>query len=110
MEQSVDAADIDESAITGDRAHGTANNRAFFESGKRILPDLIRFLFQHGPAIDHDVFLIDIEFDDAAANLLTDELFHFGAVAHAAARGREKCAGPDVNGEAAFHRAGDAAR
>ena len=67
------------------------------------------FFFHHRAAIDDDVFVIDVELDDAASNFLADQLFHFRGIADAAARSRQERARSDIDGEAALHHAGDAA-
>src|SRR2546423_1297568 len=56
-----------------------------------------------------DIFIIDVELDDAAANLLPDQLFHLRGVPNAAARGRQESSRSHVHGEAALHGSGDAA-
>src|SRR5688572_22717342 len=103
MQQTFDTTDIDERTITGKRSHGAANSAAFLEALERVLANLLSFLFHYGAAIDNNVLVIDIQFDDAAANLLTDQFLHLGGVARTGARGRQKCARTHVHGEAALH-------
>ena len=67
-----------------------AHDGAFFQRLERVPPHLVGFLFHHRAAIDDDIFVIDIELDDAASDLLTDQLFHLRRVADAAARSRHE--------------------
>ena len=67
------------------------------------------FLFQYRATIDDDIFVIDVELDDAAANLLPDQLLHLRSVAQTAARRRHERARSHVHAEAALDCAGDAA-
>src|SRR4051812_36459118 len=61
------------------------------------------FVFHNGSAVDDDVFIVNIELDHAAADLLTDQLLHLSGVTHAATRGGQERAHSNVDGKAAFH-------
>ena len=67
------------------------------------------FFFDDGAAIDDHVFFGHVELDDAAANLLADELFHLGCIAGSAARAGHEGAHADIDAEAAFNDGGDGA-
>src|SRR5258708_22516108 len=86
MKQGVRAADIDERAVVGQAADLALHGLAFFELRIAALLAGTFFVFRYGAAIDHHVLLGHIEFDDAAANFLLDQLLHFRRVAGAAAR------------------------
>ena len=64
------------------------------------------FFFGHGAAIHHHVFVGHVELDDAAADLLADQLFHGGGVALSAARGGHERAHSHVHAEAALDHGG----
>ncbi len=81
--------------------------RRFFPGA---LPHLARFFFQDRAAIHHYIFVVDIEFDDAATNFLSNQLFHFRGCASAASRGREEGARSHVHSEAALHSGRNPAR
>src|ERR1700738_3235928 len=86
MKQSVRAADIDERAVIGQAADLSLHSIAFFEFRVAALLAGAFFVFRNGAAIDYYVFLGYVEFDDAAADFLLDQLLHFGRVAGSAAR------------------------
>src|SRR5215475_4876279 len=109
MQQAIDTADINKRAVVLERPHSPAYGGAFLNRLERVLPHLIGFFFHHAAAIDNDIFVIDIELDDAAPDLLADQLFHIRGVTHAAARRRHEGAGSEIDGETAFHLTGDAA-
>ena len=81
MQQGVHAADIDEGAIVGQAADGAVHRLAFLDLRVAAFLDGALFFFEHRAAVHHDVFIRDIELDDAAANFLPDQLFHLGRVA-----------------------------
>ena len=61
------------------------------------------FIFRHNAAVDDNVFIRGIEFDDAAADLLLDQFLHLGCISHAAARGRHKRTHSDIDAQATLH-------
>ena len=46
---------------------------------------LIDFLFHYRAPIDDDIIVVDVQFEDAAANFLPNQLFHFLGAAGTAA-------------------------
>ena len=55
------------------------------------------------------IFVFDIDFDDAAANFLLDELCQFGGIVGSAARGGHEGSHANIHADAAFDEAGDGA-
>ena len=107
MKQGISAADIDESAVVGQAADFALDDVAFFEFFETALLGGGLLVFGDGAAIDDYIFVVDIELDNAAANFLLDELFHFGGIARTGAGGGHEGAYADVDAEAAFDHAGD---
>ena len=111
MQQRIDSAQIDEGAVVGKAAHGAAHGLAFFNLRIELVLGGALFFLGNRAAIDHDIFIGDVELDDAAANLLPDQLLHVGRVANSAARGGHERAHSHVDAESAFdharHRAED---
>ncbi len=75
--------------------------------GVTLLLDGTLFFLEHGAAIDDEIFVGDVELGDAAANLLADELLHFGGIANPAAGRGHEGAHADIDAEAALHLRGD---
>ena len=109
MQQAVHAAQVDERAVVGEAAYGPAHGLAFANLGVAALLHTAFFFFGEGAAVHHHIFLGGIELDDAAANFLPNQLFHFCRVAYSAARGRHEGAHAYIHAEAAFDDAGDCA-
>ena len=106
MQQGVHAADVHEGAVVGEAADGAVHRLAFLDFGIALLFGRALFFFEHRAAVDHHVFIGHVELDDAAADLLADQLFHLGRVLGAAARGRHEGAHAHVHAQSAFdHRA-----
>src|SRR5262245_52748195 len=103
MQQAVNATDINERSVTGNRADRAAHNSTFLQARECVLAHLVSFLFDHCATIHDDIFVIDVDLDDATANLLSDELFHLRSITDAAPRRGQERAHADVNGEATFH-------
>ena len=78
VQQRVHAADIDEGAVVGQAADRAVHRLAFLDLGVAAFLVGALFLFEHRAAVHHHVFVRHIELDDAAANLLADQLFHLG--------------------------------
>ncbi len=95
VQQAVHAAEIDECAEVGERADGSAKDRALFEPLKGFGFGLAGKLFENDPAIHDDVFISRIELGDAALDCRSDQRGHFGGVARAAAGGGHE--GPDAH-------------
>ena len=107
VEEAVDAAEVDERAVGGERADGAADDVAFGEVGVAALREGEGLLFGDDAAVDDYVFVGDIELGDAAGDFGADELFHFGGFARAGAGGGHEGADADVDGEAALDYGGD---
>ena len=80
---------------------------AFLDFGVALILIGALVFFEDGAAVHHHVFIGDVELDDAAANFLADQLFHFGGIAGAAARGRHEGAHAHIHAHAAFDHGGD---
>src|SRR5580700_2634737 len=112
MEQAVKAwLDRDKRAVRHERAHGSGDGVAHFEPGAAFVERAPSLLFENHAAIDHNIFIGDVELGDAAGDGLADERFELGCVTRAAAAGRHESADADVDAEAALynfsHGAGD---
>ncbi len=111
VQQAVHAADIHERAEIGQAAHRAVHGLAFLHFGVALLLRRALFFFQHRAAVHHHVFIGHIELDDAAADLLADQLLHLGRVFGAAARGRHEGAHAHIHAQPALdhrrHRARD---
>ena len=81
VQQSVGATDVHECAVVGEAAHFALHRVAFLEFAKRRCLAGRLFVFGNDAAIDHHVFVVDIELDDAATDFLLDELRQFGGIA-----------------------------
>src|SRR5580700_3632741 len=109
VEEAVDAAEVDEGAVGGEAADFAGEDVTGSEAGGAALLGCEGLLLGDGAAVDDNVFVGDVELDDAAGDFLTDELFHFGGVAGAAARSGHEGADADVDAESAFDDSGDSA-
>ena len=111
MQQSVDAADIDECAVVGQAADGSADDGAFFEVRNHPLPSLLLLFFEDHAPVDHGVLFGHVELDDLARDLLPHQFLQLGRVFGSAARGRQEGARADIDAEPALddpaHHAGD---
>lgn len=109
VEEAVDAAEIDKSAEVGETANSAPDGVSDVDLRVAALPGGAVFRFGNDASIDDDVFVRDVEFGDAAADLLADEVLHLRSVSCSAARGGHEGAEADVDGEAAFDDGGDGA-
>jgi hypothetical protein len=109
VQQAVDAAEVNEGAVGGQAAHLPADHVAFLHRGVAVLLLGESLFFHDGAAIDDNVFVGGVEFDDAAGDFLPDQLFHLGGVAHTAAGSGHKRANAHVYAEAAFNNRSDGA-
>src|SRR5882762_2114939 len=105
MKQGVRASDIDERAVIGQAADLALHRIALFEFRETALLAGAFFVFRYGAAIDHHVFLSHVEFDNAAADFLFDELLHFGRVAGPAARSGHEGSHSYIHAQAALDHA-----
>ena len=107
VEETVDAAEINERSEARETAHGAFDDVAFLELGIAALAFGFRQRFGDRAAIDDDVFFFDVELEDEAGDLLADELFHLGSIFNAAARCGHEGADANVYAEAALDDCGD---
>ena len=90
MQQTVNASQVNKSAIRHQGPDGSCNGIAFFQSGVASCGYSARLLFQHHAPIDDNVFLHHIQFRNAAGNLRADQLFQLGGIFGSAAAGGHK--------------------
>src|SRR5262245_2337321 len=102
MQEAVDTSDVHKRPVAGEGPHGAAHNTALFEGFHSIAPYLFGLFFHHGATIDNNVFVIDVEFDNAASNFLPDNFLHLGCVSNPTARCGQECPDSDVNRETAL--------
>ena len=102
VEEAVGTADVDEGAVIGEGADGAGDDVAFLGFGVAAFLVGAVFLFEDGAAVNDNIFVFGFELDDAAANLLANQLFHVCGVAGSAAGAGHEGADADVDGEAAF--------
>ncbi len=109
VQQRVRAADIDERAVVGQAADLALHGVAFFEFRVAALFAGAFFVFGNGAAIDHHIFIVHVELDDAAADFLLDQLLQFGGVVGAAARSGHEGSHADIHAQSALDHAGHGA-
>ena len=103
VQQTIDSADIDERAVVHQAAHRAGDDIALPDLGVAPLLRRTVFLLGDGAAIHHHVLLRCVQLDDAAANLLSHQLFHLGCVTRPAARTRHERAHSHIDGQATLH-------
>src|SRR4029077_8346777 len=84
VEQSIHAANFDDRAIIGKAPDGAAHGFAFRNLRVAALLVGAQFFLRNHAAVHHHVFFSHVELGDAAADLLPNQLFHFGGFTHAA--------------------------
>ena len=97
VQHAVHAADVDECAVIEQTAHRAVHHHAGLQATQLLFLRLRALFFEHHAAIDDDVFLLGIELDDAAGNLLADQRLHLGNVARAAAGSGHEGAHADID-------------
>ena len=107
MQQRVHAADIDKGAEIGQAAHGAGHGVAFLDLAVALFLGLALLVLEHGAAVHHHVFVGDIQLDDAAADLLANQLLQIGGSARTGARGGHEGAHAHVHADAALDHGGD---
>src|SRR5208282_917539 len=103
VQQRIGATDIDKRAVIGEAANFAVYGIAFLELREAALFACALFVFRNGAAIDHHVFVVHIELDDAAANFLLDQFLQFRSVFRPAARRWHEGAYSDIDAQAALH-------
>ena len=109
MQQAIHASEVDEGSVVGKRTDGSGHEIAFFHFGVAAILRRALFFFHHRAPIDDHIFVGNVELNDAADDLLIDELFHLASVARSTARARHEGANSDVYTETALDDCGDAA-
>src|SRR5215467_7538955 len=109
MQQGIDAAQVDESTVFHQAADGASQRVSFFDLAVHSLAGGALFLFRNYATVHDHVFIGDIELDDAAADLLADEIRHLRGFANSAARSGHKSTDPYVNAKAALDNRGHGA-
>src|SRR5208283_3051707 len=102
MQQRVRSTDIDERSVIGKAANLAVHGIAFLEFGEAPLFAGAFFVLRNGTAIDHHVFVIHIDLDDAATDLLLDQFLQFGSVLGSAARRWHEGAHSDIHAQSAL--------
>src|SRR5215471_5150825 len=97
MQQAVHSAKIYESAVIGKAANHTSHSFAFSDLRETPLLCGALLFFRNDAAVNHHVFVSNINFRYTATNLLPDQLLHLDGFAHSAARGWKKCANSYVH-------------
>ena len=109
VKQRVRSADLDKRPVVGEAANHALHRIAFFKLRKTALLAGPFFVFGNGAAIDHHVFVIHIDLGDAAADLLLDQLLHFGGVFCSGAGGGHEGAHTDIHAQSPLDYAGHGA-
>ncbi len=110
VEQSIDAAEIDEGAVVHDVADDAAADLPFGEFLEQLAFGFFLFAFQDVSAADDEVAAFAAELDDLGLDALADELGEVGVeVEIDLAGGHEGAHAFDVDFQAAFVGAGDRA-
>ena len=109
MQQAINAAQVDECAVGHEAADRARDRVASLQGLAEALGEAARLLFEDHAAIDHHIFIGDVQLGDAAGDLGADQLFQLRRVVRAAARGGHE--GPDahIHAEAALDDLGDRA-
>src|SRR5579863_2947663 len=103
MQEAVDAANVHECAEIGEAADRAVHDHTFFQVRQPLFPKARLFLFQHGSAVDYNVFVTNIQLDNPAGDFLADKRFHLSRVLGAAARGRHEGAHTDIHVQSTLH-------
>ena len=110
MQERIHSSHVDERAIIRQAAHRCADRVTFFDLPVKAILRRALFLFGQRPPIDNHVLIGDVEFDNPAADFLSDQLLHLHGFAHSAARCGHKRSHPHIHAEAALHHARDRAQ
>ncbi len=110
MQQSVDSAEIDKSAVFGEILHRPGDDRAFGQMFQSAMPPGFHFVFDRQLARNHDVSAAAIQFDDLNRNILADELIEIVNGTHVHLRARHKGCHADIHGQSTFGAFEDAPR
>src|SRR5215472_13104334 len=108
VQQTVDAAEIDERAVVGDVLDDALDDRSFLQSLQELLALSAKTRFEHGPTRHNDVVALAIELDDLEFELLALERPGVldGTDIHERSR-QESADAIHHHGEPALHLAGD---
>src|SRR5712664_1078081 len=109
VQEAVDPAQVDESAVVGEVLDDAGEDRAFLELLEGVLLQLLALLLEEDAAGEHDVAALIVELDDLELVLLADQLIEIADRTEIHLRTRQERLHPDVDGEAALHPADDGA-
>ena len=108
VQQTIDAAEIDERAVVGDVLHHAGQDLAFLEVGDQLVAGLGAALLEHGAARDDDVAARAVHLQDLERLRRAHQR---ADVAHRAdvdlAAGQERDRAVEIDGEATLHAAED---
>ena len=99
VDETVDAAEVDEGTEVDDRGDDTAADLALLQLGQEVLANRRLGLLEPGTAGEHDVVAVLVELDDLGLDLLAHVGLEVADAAHLDERGREEAAQADVEDE-----------
>ena len=109
MQQTVDAAQVDERAVIGDVLDHALDEHAGLELGQGLALERLALLLEQGPTTEHDVAALLVELDDLEVESLTDVLLEVAHGAQIDLRAGQEGLDADVDRQAALDAAGDQA-
>ncbi len=102
VDQTVDAAEIDEGAEVDDRGHSTRQDHALDQLVEHVLALLLAVLLEHHAARKDDVVAIAVHLDDTRLEAITEEHVEVLHAAKVDERRRQEAAEADVDDETAL--------
>ncbi len=107
VQQSVEPAEIDESAVVGDVLHHALEDHALFEHLERLLLEFGALALDHGAARNHHVAARAVELQQLEAPALADVAVQVAGRADVHVRARQKRRHADIDLQAALDLAKD---
>ena len=100
VEETVDAAEVNECTVFGDVLDDAVENGTFVEFFERLALENCTFFFEKGAAGKDDVSAFFVELDNFEAIFLADEFVEIASRTEFDLAAGEECADADINGEA----------